>query len=164
MSTSIRYSPRARVVIVLVLVLGIGAFVVAGLTAQTDAPEEATVSGNEPGEDDGNGTSPPTIANGVESIDPGRGTEAFAQETVTIDLAPGWTGELAFRSGPNEAVPLPAEEVQLTELAELVYQPAEGKTFERLPTGRLCVEATIWDQVRGRASTERVETWCFDVT
>lgn len=163
MSTSIRYSPRTRIAIVLVLVLGIGAFVVAGLTAQTDTPEEATVSGN--GVDAaGGGPSQATIANGVESIDPGRGTEAFAQETVTIDLAPGWTGELAFRSGPNEAVPLPADEVQVTELAELIYQPAEGKTFDRLPTGRLCVEATIWDQVRGRSSTERVETWCFDVT
>lgn len=163
MSTSVRYSPRTRVAIVVILVFGIGAFVIAGLSAQTDVTEDAAVSGE--GDEGGGGSATPsTIANGVQSLDPGRGTEAFAQERVVIDLAPGWTGELAFRSGPNDAVPLPSDEVEVTELDELIYQPGAGKTFERLPTGRLCVEATIWDQVRGREASERLETWCFDVT
>lgn len=166
MSNSIAYPRRTKVIIVVVLIIGIGGFVAAGLTAETDVPEEAQVSGEgaDSGSDGDDGDTVSTIANGVESLSPGRGDQAFAQERVTIDLAPGWTGELAFRSGSADAVPLPDDEVEVTELDELIFQPGEGKTFERLPTGRLCVEATIWDQVRGRSSTERVETWCFQVT
>lgn len=105
-----------------------------------------------------------TVANGVERLHPARGTQAFAQESIAIDLSVGWRGELVLQPDSGGAIPLPEDEVEFTSLNELIFEPGPGKTIERLPSGRVCVRATIWDQVRGRSATERVESWCFDVT
>ena len=90
---------------------------------------------------------------------------SIVQTSVSIAVEPGWTGELTFQPGNGTAVRLPADEIDVTALNELIYQPAEGKTIERLPEGTTsCVLATIWDQVRGREATEKVDQWCFAVT
>lgn len=156
--TNVSYPLRTRIVIVLVLFVAIGGFVVAGFSADTDGQDEIALSGQEPT------ATQSTISNGVERLRPGRATEAFAQESIEIDLAPGWRGELVLQPGSGDAIPLPDDEVEFTSLNQLIYEPGPGKTIERLPSGQVCVRATIWDQVRGRAASERVESWCFDVT
>ena len=144
--------------IVVVLFVAIGGFVLAGFSADTDGGDEIAVSGQEPT------PTQDTISNGVERLRPGRGTEAFAQESIELDLAPGWRGELVLQPNSGDAIPLPEDEVEFTSLNQLIFEPGPGKTIERLPSGDVCVRATIWDQVRGRAASERVESWCFDVT
>ena len=155
---NVSYPLRTRIVIVAVLVVAIGGFVVAGFSADTDGEDEVALSGQEPT------ATQSTISNGVERLRPGRGTEAFAQESIEIDMAPGWRGELVLQPGSGDAIPLPDDEVEFTSLNQLIYQPGPGKAIERLPSGQVCVRATIWDQVRGRTASERVESWCFDVT
>lgn len=152
------YPLRTKIVIVVVLFVAIGGFVLAGFSADTDGGDEIALSGQEPT------ATQSTISNGVERLRPGRGTEAFAQESIELDLAPGWRGELVLQPGSGDAIPLPDEEVEFTSLNQLIYEPGPDKTIERLPSGQVCVRATIWDQVRGRAASERVESWCFDVT
>ncbi len=157
-ATNVSYPTRTKIVIVVVLFVAIGGFVLAGLKTSTDPEVDAAISGAEP-------QAPQvTIANGVERLQPGRGTEAFAQESIEIDLVSGWRGELVIQPDSGDAIPLPEGEVEFTSLNQLIFEPGEGKTIERLPSGQVCVRATIWDQVRGRPATERVESWCFDVT
>lgn len=156
--TSVSYPTRTKIVIVVVLFVAISGFVLAILRTAEDPEVEAALSGADPQ------VTQVTIANGVERLQPARGTQAFAQESVEIDLSPGWRGELVLQPDSGGAIPLPADEVEFTSLNELIFEPGEGKTIERLPSGQVCVRATIWDQVRGRAASERVESWCFDVT
>lgn len=155
---SVSYPLRTKLVIVVVLAVAVGGFVLAGLRTDTDNDDGVAISGDEPP------ASQVTIANGVEAIRPGRGTQVFAQERIELDLAAGWRGELVLQPDSGAAIPLPEDEVEFTSLNQLIYEPGEGKAIERLPSGRVCVRATIWDQVRGRPNTERVESWCFDVT
>ena len=155
---NVSYPLRTKLVIVVVLAVAVGGFVLAGLRADTDNDDGVTVTGDEPQ------VTQVTIANGVEAIRPGRGTQVFAQERVEIDLLPGWKGELVLQPDSGDAIPLPDDEVEFTSLNQLIYVPGPDKAIERLPSGRVCVRATIWDQVRGRANSERVESWCFDVT
>lgn len=153
--TKFRYPMRTRVIVVVVLAVAIAGFVVAGLSTDTDDGSGVALSGDGSEAEAG-------PANGVERRIPGEGDEILGQETIGIDLAPGWTGELLLVS-KGTAVQLPSDEVQVTALNELLYQPAEGRTVERL-SGDYCLAATIWDQVRGRDASERVETWCFAAT
>ena len=155
---TVTYPLRTKVVIVVVLFVAIGGFVLAGLRTDTDTSDEIAVTGQEPT------ATQSTISNGVERQSPRRGTEAFAQESIELDLAPGWRGELVLQPDSGDAIPLPDSEVEFTSLNQLIYEPGPDKTIERLPSGRVCVRATIWDQVRGRSASERVESWCFDVT
>lgn len=155
---NVSYPLRTKLTIVVVLAVAVGGFVLAGLRTDTDTDDGVTVTGDEPQ------VTQVTIANGVEAIRPGRGTEVFAQERIEIDLLPGWKGELVLQPASGDAIPLPEDETEFTSLNQVIYVPGPDKAIERLPSGRVCVRATIWDQVRGRANSERVESWCFDVT
>ncbi|MDZ7675147.1 MAG: hypothetical protein U5K30_08785 [Acidimicrobiales bacterium] len=158
--SSVSYPLKTRVAIVVVLAIGIGALVLAGLSTETGGEDDGpAVSGGEEPQATGS-----TLANGVEGRSPGRGTEALAQESIRLDLVSSWTGELTLRPESGPEIPIPDDQLEITELAELVFTPGENKAVERLPNGRICVRATIWDQVQGRAASERVESWCFDVT
>jgi hypothetical protein len=163
----LRYPTRTKLVVAVVLALAIGGFVLAGMSTDTDTDDEITVTGGPAG---GTGSAPvpgegaPESDGGVVEVEPRDGTEALAQERVRIQLSAGWTGELTLLPASGPAVPLPPDEVEVTALNELVFVPAEGRVIERLPSGRNCVRATIWDQVDGREATERLHSWCFDVT
>lgn len=151
-----RYPMRTKIVIVAVLAVAFTGFALAVMTADTDGEDEVTLSGG-PGQS--------TDSGGVVARSPRDGAQALSQQPFSIRLEPGWTGELTFQPGNGTAVRLPADEIDVTALNELIYQPAEGKTIERLPEGTTsCVVATIWDQVRGREATEKVDQWCFAVT
>ena len=153
---ALRYPTRTKVIVTVVLALAFGGFALAVITADTDGQDEATVSG-EPGET--------SDAEGVVAHSPRDGAQVLAQQPFSIRLSPGWTGELLFLPGNGAAVPIPEDELEVTALNELVYQPGDGKVIERLPEGTTsCVLATIWDQVRGREGTETTEQWCFEIT
>ena len=155
-SPTFSYPTRTKIAVVVVLAVAIGGFVLAGLTAETDNADSVTVSGQAGEQSD---------AQGVLAFAPRNGGQALSQDGFSIRLAPGWTGELTFLPGNGSAVPLPEDEVEVTALNELSYQPEDGKVIERLPEGvTSCVVATIWDQVRGREASERTEQWCFAVT
>ena len=156
-----RYPARTRLVVAVGLALAIGGFVVAGMSASTDEGGDATVSGTAAA------VTAETIAPGVEERIPPAGAKILGQETIGIDLAPSWTGELLLLPGKGaaegSAVRLPDDEVEVTALNQLLYVPGPGKTIERL-SGDYCLAATIWDRVEGRDATQRVENWCFSAT
>ncbi len=153
---TLAYPTRTKVVVVIVLALATAGFLIAGMRADTDHSDDVLVSGS-PGQKVQDNE-------GVLAVSPGQGAQALAQQPFSIKLAPGWTGELTFLPGDGAATPLPQDEIEVTALNELVYQPADGKTVERLPAGPSCVRATVWDRVRGRDATQTVESWCFSVT
>lgn len=157
---SFRYPMRTKLVVILVLAVAIGGFALAYLTTDTDTDDGGVaVSGSDAGEAT-RGDDP------VVDVEPSDGsTVVLAQEPFSIQLAPGWTGELTFIPGNGSPTPLPEDEVVVTALNQLIYVPAEGRAVERLPEGTTsCVLATIWDQVEGREATETTEQWCFAVT
>jgi hypothetical protein len=88
----------------------------------------------------------------------------LAQETIILQLEPGWTAELQLEPEGGDPIALPEDELDVTPLNQFVYVPGEGRAVERLPSGRNCVQYTAWDQVRGREATELTDRWCFSVT
>ena len=157
--TSFTYPTRTKVIVAVVVAIAIGGFVLAGMTADTDNADDIALSGG-----GGSGGQVERDADGVIRTSPRDEAQALAQEELRIQLSAGWTGELILLPSSGAAIPLPDDEVEKTALNELVYVPEEGRTVERLPSGRSCVRATIWDQVEGRDASERVYSWCFDVT
>jgi hypothetical protein len=157
--TSFTYPTRTKVIIAVVVAIAIGGFVLAGMSADTDNADDIALSGG-----GGSGGQVERDADGVIRTSPRDKAQALAQEELRIQLSAGWTGELILLPSSGAAIPLPDDEVEKTALNELVYVPEEGRTVERLPSGRSCVRATIWDQVEGRDASERVYSWCFDVT
>lgn len=159
-ATSFTYPTRTKIVIAVVVALALGGFVVAGMAADTDIDDEISVSGGS-GQAEGQMERDP---DGVIRTSPRNESQALAQQELRIQLSAGWTGELTLIPSSGSAIELPPDEVERTALNELVYVPDEGRTIERLPTGTNCVKATIWDQVEGRDSSERLHNWCFNVT
>lgn len=157
---SFAYPTRTKIVIAAAVAIAIGGFVLAGLSADTDPNRGVFVSGAT----NGPAAQVPDDPDGVLSFDPNDGDQVFAQEEIRVRLSPGWTGEVVLQPSSGSAIVLPDDEVELTALNELLFQPGEDKVIERLPLGDVCVRATVWDQVRGRAASQRVEAWCFDVT
>ena len=157
---SFTYPTRTKLVVAFVVAIAVGGFVVAGMATDTDIDDDIALSGG-PGGTAGQAEQDP---DGVIRTSPRDRAQALAQQELRIQLSSGWTGELMLLPGSGSAIPLPADEVEQTALNELVYVPGEGRTIERLPTGRNCVSATIWDRVAGREKTERTHHWCFQVT
>jgi hypothetical protein len=157
---SLAYPTRTKMIVVAVLAVAIGFIVLAGLSTTDGDDPGLAVSGQGAESADGP-AAPPT--NGVERVIPRDGAEILGQERIGIDLAPGWTGELMLVREGGEALTLPEDEVVRDELNRILYQPGPGRAVERL-SGDYCVAATIWDQVRGREASQRVETWCFSAT
>lgn len=129
--------PR-RVVIVLLLLVGVGAIVLAGFRTQRNGgADDVTISGGD---------------DAVEALIPGRNAEALSQSEIGIDLADGWTGDLALNGEPIDDVQ------RVDALNQLLYRPPGG-----LESGRNCVTATIWRSSESPGSGRDVE-WCFEVT
>lgn len=156
------YSTRAKVVIVAALTLAVGGFVLAGMRADTDNDDAITVSGV---------PAQAVDADGVEALVPRDGAEILAQQRIGIDLADGWVAELVLQPPSGPAIVLPPEQLETSALNEQIFQPGcpgdatcGPKVLDRLPAGRNCLRATVWNQIRGRDATERIESWCFDVT
>lgn len=156
------YPTRTKVIIVVVLAFAAVLFSVGVLATDTD-PDDGTLAVSGTG-DAATVPVPVTIAPGVDARRPRDGAEVLAQERITLDLAAGWTGELTLVPENGDPIEVPDDQLDTNSLGELTFRPAPGKVIERLPSGEVCVDAVIWDQVRGRAASERTESWCFDVT
>ena len=122
---------------VLVLVALAGIVVAGRHTVRNGGADDVTISGGD---------------NAVEALIPGRNAETLSQSEVGIDLADGWTGDLALNG-------VPIDDVQRVDaLNQLLYRPPDG-----LDSGRNCVTATIWRSSESPESGRDVE-WCFEVT
>ncbi len=122
---------------VLVLVALAGIVVAGRHTVRNGGADDVTISGGD---------------DAVEALIPGRNAEALSQSEVGIDLADGWTGDLALNG-------VPIDDVQRVDaLNQLLYRPPDG-----LESGRNCVTATIWRSSESPESGRDVE-WCFEVT
>ncbi|HSP02435.1 MAG TPA: hypothetical protein VLR27_02970 [Acidimicrobiales bacterium] len=152
------YPTRTKVIIAVVLTVAIAAIVLAYVTTAEGGDDSVSVSGADGLQDTGE-----RDPSGVEALIPPRGSEILGQETIGIDLVPGWTGELTLLPGNGVATTLPEDEIEVDGLNRIIYQPGPGKAIERL-SGDYCLVATIWDQVEGREQTQRVENWCFSAT
>lgn len=151
---SVSYPARTKLIIAGVLAVAIGCFALAIYASNTDDGGEVTVGGRQ---------GDLIETDGVEGRFPGEDDQVQGQQSIGIDLAPSWAGELVLQPSSGAAIVLPEDEIEQTALNELIFQPGEGRTIERLPQGNLCVRATIWDRARGREASERVESWCFSV-
>lgn len=154
MSTSPRYPLGTRILVVVAVALGVTAFVLAGLTADTDNGDSVSVSGD-----------PGQAVNlvGVEALLPGDGDQVERQRKFGIDLTDGWAGELSLRPPDGPAIAIPADQTETTALNVVQFTPGPGQVVETLTQGENCVVATIWSLIQGRDATERVEQWCFTV-
>ncbi len=101
-----RVTVLRRVVIVLLLLAGVGAFVLAGTRTQRNGgADDVTISGGD---------------DAVEALIPGRNAETLSQSEIGIDLADGWTGDLALNG-------VPIDDVQRVDaLNQLLYRPPDG--------------------------------------
>lgn len=149
------YPLRTKVIVIGVLAVAAVAFTLAIITADTGNDDAATISGL-PGQS--------SNADGVEGFVPANGAEILSQQSIGIDLASGWTAELAILPNDGAAIPIPQDQINPTSLNELIFVPGPGKVVESLPTGPTCMRAVLWSLVDGRPATERTEQWCFDVT
>lgn len=124
----------------LLLLVGVGAIVLAFSRTETSGgADDITVSGGD---------------NAVEALIPGRNAETLSQSEVGIDLADGWTGNLALNG-----VDLREDEINRVDaLNQVLYRPPDG-----LDSGQNCVAALIW-RVDESEEQGRTVSWCFEVT
>lgn len=154
-----RYPRRTRIIIVAVLTLAVAGFTLGFMAYDPgDGRDAAPVSGaGQGGGGDGRAVDPEI------QVTPRRDAQALSQETIVLQLEPGWAAELELRQPNREPVPLPADEIEVTSLNQYVYLPDEGKAIESLPEGRNCIRYTAWSRIEGRDASEMTDEWCFSV-
>jgi hypothetical protein len=112
----------------------------------------------------------------IEQLYPADGALVLRQSEVGIDLAPGYTGELAIDgqalptqrleslSGP---VPVTVEPILVTRYDPgsntLLYLPQEGAPIEEFDAGQHTVTATYWREVDGPEAAKQY-SWTFRVS
>lgn len=129
------------------LLIGLGLVVAAGLLVfgftRDQAREGTTASGGD----------------AVENLIPADGSEALAQGTIGVDLAPGYTGTLTINGAA-----VPSDElVDDRQQYQILYQPSPESALGDLPAGENCATARIWDIAEGEDES-RLVTWCFNIT
>jgi hypothetical protein len=136
-TTSRRFQPRHAGYIALLLVVAVAVFAV--------YRNSATVATNLDG-------------GKIERLIPTPGSKVLQQETIGIDLAPGYEGSLTLNG-----TPLPDSEVTFVpQLNQITFKPGPNRIFEQLPPGDNCLIATYWESAFGPSvSTSR--SWCFTV-
>jgi hypothetical protein len=95
----------------------------------------------------------------VEALIPAADSEVLSQNTIGVDLAPGYTGELSINGA---AVP-DDELADDRQTFQILYQPSDESALGTLPAGENCAQALIWPIAEGRESARTV-SWCFNVT
>lgn len=95
----------------------------------------------------------------VEALIPAANSEVLSQNTIGLDLAAGYTGELSING-----TQVPDDElVDDRQQYRLLYQPAENSALGTLPAGENCAQALVWPISDGRQNARTV-SWCFNVT
>jgi hypothetical protein len=98
-------------------------------------------------------------ANIVELEAPAPESSVLSQAQITIDLNISYSATLTVAG-----VPIPDDQLQKRpELAQVSFAPGTGKAFEKLPQGRVCVDANVF-RIDGVQEDPRTVTWCFNVT
>lgn len=128
-----------RVLLGLAALAGALAIVLALLLADTDN-NDVTVTGNA----------------AVDELIPPRSAEVLAQETVGIDLAPGYDARLTI----NGVVIPPDQLRHLPNLNRFTFRPDQGKVIERLQAEQNCALVVYWRQEVGPAEADTI-SWCF---
>ena len=115
------------------------AIVLALLLADTDN-NDVTVTGN----------------TAVDELIPPRSAEVLAQETVGIDLAPGYDARLTING-----VVIPPDQIRhLPSLNRFTFRPDQGRVIERLQAEQNCALVAYWRQDVGPAEADTI-SWCF---
>jgi hypothetical protein len=136
-------SLREKVVIGLVLLFGVGAFALAGLTGGEDR-SDILIRGNA----------------ALEGFVPFRGEEVQQQHDVALLLAPGWRGEIITIND----TPIPFDEQMWSEaLNSVTFTPGIGKVLERLKPDSNKVLVEYWNIAAGRADSQRIG-WEFSAS
>lgn len=140
---SIRAVTLRRLVIGLLLVLGIGAFLLSGRYGVSDGKPVVTDSA-------------------VEQFMPAdKSPNVPRQSEIGIDLAEGWTASLNING-----LPIPEDQLRRNEpLSQVFFTPGPGKEIEVLRPGPVYVIATIWRPTEGETQADgRQVRWAFIVT
>ena len=128
-----------RVLLGVAALMGAGAILLALWLADTD-DNDVSVTGNA----------------AVDELIPPRNAEVLSQETVGIDLAPGYDARLAING-----VAIPREQIRhLPNLNRFTFRPDQDKVIERLQAEQNCVQATYWRQEVGPDDADTI-SWCF---
>jgi len=128
-----------RVLLGLAALTGVLAILLALLLADTD-DNDVTVTGNA----------------AVDELIPPRSAEVLSQETVGIDLAPGYDARLTING-----VEIPPEEIRhQPNLNLFTFRPDRGKVIERLRAEQNCALVSYWRQEAGPAEADTI-SWCF---
>ena len=128
-----------RVLLGLAALTGAVAILLALLLADTD-DNDVTVTGNA----------------AVDELIPPRSAEVLSQETVGIDLAPGYDARLTING-----VVIPPEQIRhQPNLNLFTFRPDRGKVIERLQAEQNCAHVAYWRQEAGPAEAETI-SWCF---
>ena len=136
-----RHRVLRRAVVGGAILLAIGLFVLAGMTADTSTDDEVGVSGDI-----------------VERLIPARNDETLRQSPVGIDLAPGW----ALASFTLNGSEIREDEWDVTaELGLYQFVPGSGKTVEVLKADQNCVTMQVF-QIADITNTRPID-WCFTV-
>jgi hypothetical protein len=129
-----------RIVLSLLLVVAVGLFALAGRNGK---------SGDEPEVSDA----------AVEALIPGDGSpNVLRQAEIGIDLATGWTADLAINGRT-----IPEDQLRRNEpLNQVFFTPGPGKEIEKLAAGEVIVVATIWKPTEGETRADaRQVVWRF---
>ena len=128
-----------RVLLGLAALTGAVAILLALLLADTD-DNDVTVTGNA----------------AVDELIPPRSAEVLSQETVGIDLAPGYDARLTING-----VVIPPEQIRhQPNLNLFTFRPDRGKVIERLRAEQNCALVAYWRQDVGPAEADTI-SWCF---
>ena len=91
----------------------------------------------------------------IESLSPGCGAAALQLDVVSVDLAPGFEGELTIND-----VAVPVRVVSSLNLIE--YRPGTGREIERLAPQVNRARVTYWRSSQGRDQSSTY-AWSFRV-
>ena len=94
----------------------------------------------------------------IERLIPTPDAKVLQQETIGIDLAPGYTGVLAL-----DGTPIPEDQlVEVPAINQITFTPGPTQDYEQLPAGQHCLTATYWPSSTG-PSDSTTRSWCFTV-
>ncbi len=92
----------------------------------------------------------------IEELQPGCNASALQLDAVSVDLAPGYEGELTIN---DIAVPVRV----ISSLNRIEYRPGVGREIERLQAQTNRARVTYWRSDRGREESSTY-AWSFRVT
>lgn len=103
----------------------------------------------------------------IDRLIPASGAQALPQETVGIDLEPGYDAFLVINGVRidnviSEASPDPDGLRKAPSLGLIEYTPGPGKRIERLTSPETCIDAWVWKRGNGASTAEQTH-WCFNV-